>query len=255
MKILTSRIRMDHQADSPRNLKSGPEMLRGAPRGNSSFGIASPGLGGLTHRVQRNLEDYGWRITVKKTLAYLVRSVYFQQIYRIYRIKLDATLPPENFDKHVFAFRILTARDVDMIAQVENIAEWLGGQLKDKIAAGQLCLVALDGEKVAGFNLINFEHATLVLVNLKKELRRGFAWSEHIAVRKEFRRTGLGSQLRCRIFEELKRRGIRRLYGGTLPSNTASLKLTRSVGFQEIADVHYRKFLSFENWRYKRVRG
>lgn len=248
-------MRMDHQADIPRNSKSGPDILRGAPREDYSPGIASPGLVGLAHKVQRNLDDYGWRITAKKALAYLVRSVYFQQVYRIYRIKLDATQPPEDFDKHDFAFRILTAQDVDVIAQVENIAEWLRGQLKDKIAAGQPCLVALDGEKVAGFNLINFEHATLVLVNLKKKLRRGLAWSEHIAVRKEFRRTGLGSQLRCRIFEDLKRRGIRRLYGGTLRSNTASLKLTRSVGFQEIADVHYRKFFSFENWRYKRVRG
>ena len=246
---------MDQQANMSRNPKSGPDMLSGVPGGDYSSGIASPGLGGLAHKVQRNLEDYGWRITLKKILAYLIRSVYFQQVYRIYRIKLDATQPPEDFDKHDFAFRILTAQDADVIAQVENIAEWLRGQLQGKIAAGQLCLVALDGENVAGFNLINFQHATLVLVNLEKKLRRGFAWSEHIAVRKEFRRTGLGSQLRRRIFEDLKRRGTRRLYGGTLGSNTASLKLTRSVGFQEIADVHYSKFFSVERWRYKRVRG
>ena len=80
------------------------------------------------------------------------------------------------------------------------------------------------------FNLINFEQAILILVKLKKELREGSAWSSHIAVKKEFRRTGLGSQVRYRIFEELRRRGIRRLYGGTLRSNTASLKLTRSWG-------------------------
>ena len=104
------------------------------------------------------------------------------------------------------------------------------------------------------FNLINFEQAILILVKLKKELREGSAWSSHIAVKKEFRRTGLGSQVRYRIFEELKRRGIRRLYGGTLRSNMASLKLTRSVGFTEIVDIHYRKFFSFEDWKYIRVR-
>jgi len=127
--------------------------------------------------------------------------------------------------------------------------------LTKAIANGQVCLVALDGDEVAGFNLINFDHATLILVNLKKKLRRGNAWSEHIAVKKEFRKVGLGSQLRFRIFQELKRVGIRRLYGGTLRSNTASLALTRSVGFKEIADIHYRKFFSLEKWRYKRVRG
>jgi len=235
--------------------KSGSTVLTGLPREDFSLVKSSPGPGGLAHKVLRNLQDYGWRITAYKTMAYLVRSVYFHQVYRIYRIKLDAIKPPEDLGNHNFTFKILTTQNVDMIAQIENIAEWLHGQLTEAIAAGQMCLVALDGDKVVGFNLINFERATLVLVNLTKKLRRDFAWSEHIAVKKEFRRTGLGSQLRMRIFQELKRRGIRRLYGGTLRSNTASLALTRSVGFREIGDIHYRKILSFEKWRYKRVRG
>ena len=234
--------------------QSGSGRLRGLPADNHSLGIGSTGLSGLAHKVHRNLQDYGWYITVQKTLAYLVRSVYFRQVYRIYSIKLEATKAPEDLSRHNFTFKILTTQNVDMIAQIETIAEWLRGRLTNALADGQLCLVALDGAQVAGFNLINFDRATLVLVNLKKKLRRDFAWSEHIAVRKEFRKTGLGSQLRLRIFQELKRRGIRRLYGGTLRSNTASLSLARSVGFKEIGDIHYRKFLHFEKWRYKRVR-
>jgi L-amino acid N-acyltransferase YncA len=91
-------------------------------------------------------------------------------------------------------------------------------------------------------------------VNLTRRLHPRCAWSEHIAVRKEYRRSGLGAQLRFRIFQELKLRGVRRLYGGTLVTNSASLALARSVGFKEIADVHYRKILSFKRWRYTRVR-
>jgi hypothetical protein len=48
---------------------------------------------------------------------------------------------------------------------------------------------------------------------------------------------------------------VRCLYGGTLVTNTASLALATSVGFEEIADVHYLKFLSLEKWRYVRVRA
>ena len=246
---------MSHPTHIARSHRLGSDILNGLPAENYRLGIAAPGLSGLAHKIHRNLEDYGWHITVKKTLAYLVRSVYFRQVYRIYRINLETTKPPDDFDNHNFTFKILTTQNVDMIAQVENIAEWLRGQLREGIAAGQLCLVALDGDKVVGFNLINFDHAILILVNLKKKLRGGFAWSEHIAVTKEFRRTGLGSQLRYRIFDELRRRGIRRLYGGTLRSNTASLSLTRSVGFKEIGEIHYRNLFSFENWKYKRVRG
>ncbi len=246
---------MGHQNDIPKSPKSEPAILREGPTSTYSFGIISPGPGGIAHKIRRNLEDYGWRITIQKTLAYLVRSVYFRQVYRIYRINLGATKPLEDSGKRNFTFKILTAQDASLIEQVESIAEWLRRRLQGKIAAGQLCLVALDGEQVAGFNLIDFEKANLVLVNLHKKLRRGFAWSEHVAVKKEFRRTGLASQLRYRIFEELKRQGIRRLYGGTLCSNAASLRLTRSVGFKEIVDIDYRKLLSFKNWRYKRIRG
>jgi GNAT superfamily N-acetyltransferase len=236
---------------------SAPEsnVLHGIPAEDYNLRHATDELGGLAHKVHRNYQDYGWHITLKKTLAYLLRSVYFQQVYRIYGINLEKTSPPVYPNKHQLTFKILTPQNVDMIAQVEGIAEWLRGHLTEAIAAGQLCLVALDGDQVAGFNLIHFDHATLVLVNLQKKLRKGFAWSEHIAVKKEFRKTGLGSQLRFRIFQELKKRGIRRLYGGTLQSNIASLKLARAVGFKEMGDIHYRKFFSFEKWQYKRVRG
>jgi GNAT superfamily N-acetyltransferase len=236
------------------NDKSESDILKGIPAVDRLPGMTSLRPSGLPRKVQRNLEDYGWHITLGKTLAYLVRWVYFRQVYRIYRIKLDAIKVPESCSKQDFIFKILAPHNLDMISQVENSAEWLRGQLKERIAAGQLCLVALSGEKVAGFNLVNLEQASLTLVNRKKKLRQGSAWSEHIAVQKEFRRAGLGAQLRYRIFELLKSRGIRKFYGGTLRSNTASLSLTRSVGFKEICDIHYRKFFTFENWKFKRVR-
>jgi GNAT superfamily N-acetyltransferase len=228
--------------------------LGAIPPEDFGYGISAPGLRGLANKIHRNYQDYGLPITIQKTLAYLFRAIYFRQVYRVYRINLNAATSPDDFNKHNFTYKLLTNQNVDMIAQIEKIAEWLRGKLADDIAAGQLCLVALDGDEVAGFNLINFDHATLLLVNLTKKLRPGLAWSEHIAVQNEFRKTGLGSQLRFRIFQELKKRGIRRLYGGTLQSNIASLSLARSVGFTEIADIYYRKFFSFKKWRYQRVR-
>lgn len=228
--------------------------MRAAPSEDSGHGSASPELGSLFDKIRRNWQDYGWDITLRKTVAYLVRSIYFRQVYRIYRINLSDAKPTVDGDGHDFTFKLLTAENADAIAQIEAIAEWLRGRLQGAIAAGQPCLVALDGDRVAGFNLISLDRATLTLVNLTRKLRPHCAWSEHIAVGKEYRKAGLGAQLRFRIFRELERRGVRRLYGGTLVSNTASLNLARSVGFEEIADIHYRKFLYHEKWRYKRVR-
>jgi len=216
---------------------------------------AAPRLGGIARRIVRNFRDYGLRVTCGKSAAYLLRGVYFHQIYRIYRINLNRIAPAESSDSTQFIFRLLSPQDSGLIAQVEDIAEWLHGQMKSRIEAGQLCLVAMDGSKVAGFNLINLQEASMVLVNRRIPLRAGSAWSEHIAVLKEYRRSGLGADLRRSVFEVLRGRGIRRLYGGTLRSNIAALKLTRAVGFKEIGDLHYKKILSFEEWRFSRIRG
>lgn len=241
-------------AETPNDSSPSTDLHQGLPPEEFRFDARTSGPASLFHKVRRNLQDYGWSITLHKAAAYLVRAVYFQQVYRIYRIDLANTKPFVDYDIQIFNFRLLKAGDLDLINQIESIAEWLQGQLAEGLSHGQICLVALDGGKVAGFNLIGLETASLPLLNLRKKLRKGVAWSEHIAVRKEFRKTGLGSQLRLRIFQELKDRGFRRLYGGTLRSNAASLSLARSVGFTELGDIHYRKIFSFEKWWYTRAR-
>jgi GNAT superfamily N-acetyltransferase len=234
--------------------RSGRALSRRSASGERLQVASASRIGSLAQKVSRNLRDYGWRITLQKLLTYLVRGIYFRQVYRIYRIRLDSIGAPDNLGDPNFTFRVLMPQDAELIAQVEDIAEWLRGRLKQNLALGQLCMVAMQGKKLAGFNLVNLKEASLVLVNLRIKLRPGAAWSEHIAVRKDFRRSGLGSQLRYRMFELLRGRGIRRFYGGTLPSNEAALRLTRSVGFQEIGDIHYRKLLSREKWHFKRIR-
>src|ERR1700682_4455420 len=115
------RAHMARQQDVPGNSKSEDDVLTGAPVERYSPGIASPGLSRLSHKVQRNLDDYGWQIAVRKSAAYLLRAVYFQQVYRIYRIELDKAKLPQDFNRHNFIFKILTVQNVDMIAEVENI--------------------------------------------------------------------------------------------------------------------------------------
>lgn len=134
------------------------------------------------------------------------------------------------------------------------MAEWFADELGHKLAKGSLCLVALDGNRVAGFNVISFGSIYIPLLNMTRSFREGEAWSEHIGVHKDYRKMGLASQLRYRILAELKLRGIKRLYGGALRSNIASLKLARRIGFKEFADVYYRRICGVESRVYRRVR-
>ena len=61
----------------------------------------------LARKVQRNVEDYRWWVTAKKSLATSVASIYKHQVYRIYRIDIETTPPREESNPSRFALRLL----------------------------------------------------------------------------------------------------------------------------------------------------
>lgn len=194
----------------------------------------------LLRKIQRNVEDYGFLNTVKKGMLYLLTPIYEDKVYTIYGIDLE-NLQPKRFDNNRFTFKKLEKDNIEIIKQIEKMEEWLRGKLEFKLKKGALCLVALQKEKVAAFNLISFSEVLIPLIRLKKSFAEDEAWSEQITVHKDYRQKGLGTELRYRVFSELKTRGIKRLYGGSLKNNQANLKLTRKVGFQELVDINYKR--------------
>jgi RimJ/RimL family protein N-acetyltransferase len=91
------------------------------------------------------------------------------------------------------------------------------------------------------------------IVGVTRTFRSHEAWSEQITVHSDYRGLGLATVLRRQAFQELGSRGIRKFYGGTVPYNIANRKLSKKVGFREIADIRYRKVLGSRNWSVKRV--
>ncbi|GAB4367449.1 MAG: hypothetical protein Kow00128_11920 [Deltaproteobacteria bacterium] len=153
-----------------------------------------------------------------------------------------------------FMYRFIGPEDVGWIRQIEAMEEWLEGQVANILEKGGLCLIATKGGDLAGFNLADIGEVYMPLVNIRRVFREEEAWSVQISVDKKFRRMGLGSELRHRMFGELKRNGFRKFYGGTLSSNEANLRLTRSVGFQEIVDINYFRLFAYKNWFFRKVR-
>lgn len=210
-------------------------------------------LSTIVKKVRRNIRDYGFAAAAKKSLAALVAFAYESPAYRIYRKEIDPSVdtgeqPPQPFKLHV-----LSVDDSSLITQIEEMEEWLAGRVPEMLGDGSLCVLLLDGEKVAGFNLFSVGEVYMPLVNMTRTFRPHEAWSEQITVHRDYRGMGLATILRTQAFAELGSRGIRKFYGGTLPSNIANRKLSRKVGFQEIADIHYRKVLGSKSWFVKRV--
>ncbi|UCF30254.1 MAG: GNAT family N-acetyltransferase [bacterium] len=203
-------------------------------------------------KITRNYRDYGLRLTASKVSRQLVSFAFEDQTYRIYRIRL-ADHSMENYDDGGFTFRLVHPDEAPLIRQIEDMEEWLWNRVAEKLRSGSICLIAEEDGTVAGFNLVSFGDVEMPLVMTRRTFRPIEAWSEQITVGKDFRGRGLATLLRYHTFDELKRRGIRRFYGGTLPSNTANLKLSRKVGFREIADIRYVKRLNRRSWTYTRL--
>jgi GNAT superfamily N-acetyltransferase len=204
-------------------------------------------------KFERNLQDHSLKVALSKSLAYLFRFGYEHRVYRLYKIDLlrgDAKLPTDIVG---VTFRFLTPADEAAIRQIEENSEWLRGMVRERLMAGAVCVAAFEGKQLAGFNLVSFGKVLMPLVHLSRRFRHDEAWSEQIATVKTFRGKGLASQLRYRIFEELRRRGIRKFYGGALRDNLPSLTLARRVGFREFVEIRYTRLFTRRKWRYVRV--
>ena len=212
----------------------------------------SPGT--ITKKIRRNIRDYGIAATVRKSLAALVAFAYESKAYRIYRKEIDPSVDTGEQPPHPFKLHVLDMGDDVFISQIEEMEEWLAGKVRGMLHGGSLCVLLLDGNKVAGFNLFSVGAVYMPLVKMTRTFRSHEAWSEQITVGQDYRGMGLATVLRRQAFMELGNRGIRKFYGGTLPSNIANRKLSKKVGFREIADIHYRKVLNSTNWFVKRVR-
>jgi RimJ/RimL family protein N-acetyltransferase len=211
------------------------------------------GLDILYRKLKRNYVDHGLGTALRKGVQYLARPVYDTTTYRIYGIDLRRHTP-RQFTEGEFTYRMIGRDDTALIEQVEGLEEWLQGGVAAKLQDGGACIVALDGETVAGFNLVAFGKVEMPLVKTHRDFGHGNAWSEQITVNSRYRGKGLGADLRYRIFAELKEMGVKRFYGGTLSDNEPNLKLTRKVGFTEIADIRYCRRFAAKSWSCVRVR-
>ncbi len=208
----------------------------------------------LLKKFKRNLSDYGFLIAVKKMITYPFEKIYKRKDYLIYKKDLR-TYNPSNKSNPSFEYKFYDSHNLDkkVIDQILSMEEWLTDKMESILKYGGLCAVALDGEKVAGFNLVSFNKVYMPLLELDKKFRKDQAWSEQITVSKDYRKQGLGSILRYKMFNELKERGYRALYGGTMWDNWSNIELSKKVGFEIFVKVSLKRILNNKKYTYHRI--
>ena len=197
-------------------------------------------------KLRRNIRDYGIIVSFQKFLCSAFSPLFEIQTYLLYVVDLVKAAGdgrPANGD---FVFRFIDPTEDALIAQIENMEDWLQGKLKSKLEDGQKCLVALhNNSTVAGFNLVCYTVFRIPLIKLNKPLRPFECFSEQITIHPRFRKKGLGTNLRHAVFNAMKNEGYHRMYGGTHISNFANKSLTSKVGFKIFAKVSYVSVFGF----------
>lgn len=208
---------------------------------NSATGIRSL----IPRKFVRNVEDYGTRIAMQKTLKYLTQPLYNQVEFIIYEINLSKAEGKEIINKNL-EFKLIDANDHALIRQIEEMEEWLKGQLRAKLESGGICMAVTDGDKLAGFNLATTGAGFIKLLKLKIVTEPTGAWSEHITIQKNYRGIKLANDLRNSFYRELKGKGITALYGHRQEFNVASRGSAKKYTVQEIGKATYSKILGFD---------
>jgi len=200
----------------------------------------------------RNLHDFGLSVTLLKTLSALCSPLLEQRTYQLYRADLLRIRIPVRPDSG-FVFRLVAPHELNIIRQIEEMEEWLDGLLIRLLRGGSICLAALDGDRVAGFNIVSFKTIYLPVVRYQHQLQSGEVFGEQLTVHRAYRGRGLGSALRYEMFRLVRDRGKRNFYGGTDVHNKANLALCRKVGLRVLAEVRFRKMLWYETTTVRRV--
>ncbi|GBD87706.1 hypothetical protein BMS3Abin03_01640 [bacterium BMS3Abin03] len=169
----------------------------------------------LLRKLKRNLSDYGLWITIAKFLQYIIKWIYERHTCIIFFIELD-NFRYRSLQNNNFTYKFINKNDNEIIKQIESREEWLRNKLSYKLNKDSICLAALFDNKLAGFLLANLNEFSIPVLHFKRSLRLYECFADQITVEKIYRGTALTSSLRTKMFAELRKIGIKKLYGGHL---------------------------------------
>jgi hypothetical protein len=200
-------------------------------------------------KIFRNVKDYGIWTSIKKSTKFLIWPFYHKITYIIYELNLQ-DIPNKEININEYRFKILTVEDNDFINQIENTEEWLKGELKKSLSRNGICIAILRDDKVAGFNWVTLGVGTIPLLKLRIIIKPDESWSEQITIFKDFRKKGLANQLRTEFYHELKKMGIKALYGHRQVWNIASKMSAQKYTYRKLVKADYIKILNIQRFRY-----
>jgi len=196
-------------------------------------------------KMRRNYYDYGLWVLIRKSAAYMFKPLFENIIMILYRIDLD-NISKRQTGISRFRFKWVSPEDKALIQQIEDMEEWLRGQMVVRLSAGNvICLVILEEEQLAGFYLAAFNETVNPLLKMKVVMSPIEVWGEQITICRKYRGIGLSEVLRFQIYSELKERGVKFVYGISRLNNWVSLRSAMQFAPTRAWIIKYRKIMCY----------
>jgi hypothetical protein len=175
---------------------------------------------GAFHLVRRSLEES------------LLKHLFFVRQFIIYEKQLT-DLDDINLSNPDFEFSFISLANDDILRQIEEQSGLSREMVSEMLKDGSECLVAMDGETLAGYNLVSYGTVNVHYLERHMKLSKSEAWSDQIFTALPYRRSGVAIDLRQIMFHHLGMKGYTKFIGGYLPYNTRPGMLARKLGFIE----------------------
>ena len=133
-----------------------------------------------------------------------------------------------------FEFSFLSSNDNGLAEQIEKLSGISRDLVLEKVRNGGECIIARNSDGLAGFNLISTgDRVHILYLDAFLSLSKSEVWGEQITVLPQYRRSGVATDIRYKLFERLLKRGYTKLIGGDVPFNKKSGLLAKKLGFVE----------------------
>lgn len=199
-------------------------------------------------RMILSLRNFGVRYTIWRILEEtLLKKLIAQRKFIIYDKDLTEVGGFELANPHL-RFSFVSQDDADVLEGIEGISGFPRDLIVERLRTGSECLVAMDGNKVVGFNLASFGNIYIYYLEQRVNLSESAAWSEQISVSKQYWNRGIAVDIRNIMFQHLKQKGHTKFIGGCLELNSKARMLAKKLGFVEREMIAYTRVVKWKKY-------
>lgn len=190
------------------------------------------------NNVRKFIGHHGLREVFFRLLRYIAKPVYANVNFKIVRLSAFNVSEPHP-DIRVSELTLAEVDDLLPVVYVDRKG------VVERFSQNDRCFAVREDGKIVSFTWIRTRQRHLPELEMSLSLQPNQAWVYNAITARESRGKGLYSNILRFAAKKLASEGTDEIYGDVNSFNKASIKGFEKAGFEIIADVHMRRFLTY----------